>query len=536
MQLLRTERTFWPVPLTMAVDSEYLDRIMFPRKSVMRSPDCLAHSATSASASQPRAPRHPLLPRDSGTQRPAHYRLASQLRAPPSAASLGLLVRLLRLRFEDLPNQVYELVRPRHLAGCAGDLPTTPANSLVTFAVTVPVAEHTQDPWSAVSSMRTRTKLAKDAFTACEGLAQVTLPPTLTEIASGHGPSGAFSSCTSLTTITLPACLTKLGGNAFSWCSSLATVTLPSSLAEIGEGVFRGCSSLTEIALPPALVKIESDTFSGCSSLAGIALPPALTEIRTFAFQGCTSLTEITVPATTHLVRLVARDWVGHGISVDNIPGLGTFITKVSAKSVANISGKVRPGMRILTINGIDQTTTTKKDCAALLKTEKRVEFILDEFGGNIPRSDLAIPPALTEIGSGSFQGCVSLTNVTLLSPVLTQIGAAAFLDCTSLTEITLPPALVEIEYRAFFQCTSLTKITLPDSLVKVGAGAFSFCTSLAEITLPASLTEIGWGGFEGCTSLATIALPPGPVTIAHDAFRGCPGTPRRTNPVAPSA
>ena len=498
VDFLRTKRDFWPVPLTAAVGG-------------VRRPARLLFSAP----------------------------VAPQQRAPPSAAALGLLVRLLcaefQLRFNDLPDQVFELVRPRRLAGCAGDLPLHPAGSLGMFAVTIPreatVTEYVEDPWSAVHSTRNRTKIAKDAFTACDGLAQVTLPPTVTEIESGtNGFSGAFSSCSSLTEITLPAGLTKLGQNAFSWCTSLATITLPATLAEIGEGGFQGCTSLTEVTLPPTLAEIGSDTFSGCTSLAGISLPPTLTQIRTFAFQGCTSLTEITVPAPTHLVQLVSRGWTGHGMSVDTIPGLGTFVTKVNDRSVADNSGKIRPGMRILTINGIDQTNITTRDCAALLKGLRTVELILDEFGGNIPRSDLTIPPSLNEIGSGAFQGCTSLTKIALLSPTLTQIGAAAFLNCSSLTEITLPPSLAEIGYRAFFQCTSLTEITLPASLTKIGAGAFAWCTSLTAITLPPNLAEIGWGGFEGCSSLAAITLPRGPVAMQHDAFRGCPGTPWRPN------
>ena len=98
-------------------------------------------------------------------------------------------------------------------------------------------------------------------------------------------------------------------------------------------------------------------------------------------------------PSTKHLVQLVSKGW-GYGITVDNIPGLGNVITKVKDKSVADISGKVRTGMRIMTINGIDQTNTSKRDCAALLKKLKTVEVALDEFGGSIPpRPDFASPP-----------------------------------------------------------------------------------------------------------------------------------------------
>ena len=56
--------------------------------------------------------------------------------------------------------------------------------------------------------------IAKEAFGDCEGLSQVTLPPTLAEIGAF-----AFSGCTSLAEIALPPALTEMGQHALTSCT-----------------------------------------------------------------------------------------------------------------------------------------------------------------------------------------------------------------------------------------------------------------------------------------------------------------------------
>ena len=72
------------------------------------------------------------------------------------------------MREPDLRDSVCALVyMPRHLAKCAADLPADPHGPLGTFAVTIPTGT---------------IAVAGDAFRYCAGLAQVTLPATVTVI------------------------------------------------------------------------------------------------------------------------------------------------------------------------------------------------------------------------------------------------------------------------------------------------------------------------------------------------------------------
>lgn len=51
----------------------------------------------------------------------------------------------------------------------------------------------------------------------------------------------------------------------------------------------------------------------------------------------------------------------------------------------------------------------------------------------------------------------------------------------------------------AFNGCSSLTSITIPNSVRSIGASAFNNCSSLTSITIPNSVTSIGSGAFVGC-------------------------------------
>ena len=116
----------------------------------------------------------------------------------------------------------------------------------------------------------------------------------------------------------------------------------------------------------------------------------------------------------------------------------------------------------------------------------------------NKPTGNLIIPSAVmiegepyvvTEISSSAFEGCSSLTNVTI-PDFVTTIWASAFKYCTLLSTIDLSENLEIIGEQAFRGCTGLTSITIPASVMRIDTLAFYECDSLAEAIIE---DPIGW-------------------------------------------
>ncbi len=154
----------------------------------------------------------------------------------------------------------------------------------------------------------------------------------------------------------------------------------------------------------------------------------------------------------------------------------------------------------------------------------------------------LIIPPSVTSIAGGIFEGCAHLstdgiilnnTNFVLEDGILYDsaktkiisslsydiaygttpsysddtIGDGAFDSCDELVSITLPQSVISIEDSAFEGCYGLTSISIPNSVTSIGYSAFSYCNDLASITIPDSLISIGDWAFDGCSNLTAIYI-----------------------------
>ena len=114
----------------------------------------------------------------------------------------------------------------------------------------------------------------------------------------------------------------------------------------------------------------------------------------------------------------------------------------------------------------------------------------LESFKDQSRIKSVKIPEGVTEISeyvpmsgkySGAFEGCKSLTSISLPGTVL-NIYRRAFYDCSSLEEANLNYGLLLIGTNAFYNC-ALTSIVIPNSVTELGEYIFVGC-SLASIFL----------------------------------------------------
>ena len=71
-----------------------------------------------------------------------------------------------------------------------------------------------------------------------EGLLQVNIPSSLTEI-----PTGAFEYCSQVVMVAIPESVTLIWGRAFLNCKSLASIAISESITSIEESAFANCES-----------------------------------------------------------------------------------------------------------------------------------------------------------------------------------------------------------------------------------------------------------------------------------------------------
>lgn len=125
--------------------------------------------------------------------------------------------------------------------------------------------------------------------------------------------------------------------------------------------------------------------------------------------------------------------------------------------------------------------------------------------------TELVIPSeieglAVSSIGNGAFESCISIISVFISSNVK-NIGHYAFNKCTNLRSATIPSSIPNIKEGTFGDCSSLTSITIPNSVKSISMGAFSDCISLRSIFIPESVTYISPYAFTGCDNLLDINI-----------------------------
>ena len=95
--------------------------------------------------------------------------------------------------------------------------------------------------------------------------------------------------------------LSSIGDSAFLACDGLASVEIPASVTSIGEGAFCGCSGLTIVTFgeDSQLESIGNDAFDGCDGLTSVEIPASVTSIGKAAFYSCNGLTSVTFEDTS---------------------------------------------------------------------------------------------------------------------------------------------------------------------------------------------------------------------------------------------
>ena len=313
-------------------------------------------------------------------------------------------------------------------------------------------------------------------FMGCDGIEEIELPDTITEIGDS-----AFKSCKNLNKVIIPESVTKIDGDAFAECSGLIDIKMHEGINTIGSRAFYKCDRLLDIVIPDSVEKIEFEAFRGCDKLENIKLSENLTIVGYGVFGDCKSISKIEIPKSLK--------------KFDGTWGRGTNLSYGAFGGCSNLK----------TVNFEAGSTIV---CAAL-------------FMGCDGIEEIELSDTITEIGDSAFKNCKNLDRITMNNGI-EILESSAFEDCFSLTTINIPNTVKAISNSTFQDCTSLTEVHLSNILKEIPASTFSGCKKLTTINFPSTLTTIGNSAFSGCESLPEAILPSGVEKIESNAFKNC--------------
>lgn len=302
------------------------------------------------------------------------------------------------------------------------------------------------------------------------------------------------------------------------------------------------------VIIPDGTLYIDSYIFDDeiAGSIKKIVVPNSVLVISWFAFDNAVNLEELYLP----FVGPIGCETIDKSFATQ-IMDIGTIFTndgeptKLKKLVITRDFKPFATDIRYSTWDGIVEISTVLGSVA------KRAEEVIidvatpenfdvtvlgDLLTNNSTIKNLVLPEFVTDLpeikNCSSLQTVTPSTNLTSISIVncklfqseisfaqsVSQVPANAFEGCSSLSNVTLHEGIVTIGDSAFKNCTSLTNITLPSNLGSIGASAFEG-SGLTNITFPITLLSIGDNAFKNCASLKRADLPYNEVVVGKSAF-----------------
>ncbi len=375
--------------------------------------------------------------------------------------------------------------------------------------------------------------IGQGAFEYCEDITSLTLPDTLTSIASNAfecvqrtNPNrkyaavrtasdensiqtSAFYNCIGLKEIhvsdTNPG-LSSADGILFNKDKTEIirypaekegdSYSIPETVTKIARGAFSGSAGLVSVVIPDSVNEIEGYAFRYCTALTSVVIPEGVTDIKSYTFHQCTSLTSVTVPESV--------SGIGHYV-FNGTPWLETMETEHPLFIINHVlvSGKNAKG-DIIIPDGV-------------------TDIIGRAFANNTEMTSVFIPESVTNIvdaaGTVAFLTCSALTKIEVSenNPVYASEDGVLFNKKkeiliqypvgNSRTEYTIPDGVQIIADSAFYNAKNLTSVTIPEGVAALEARSFYGCSGLVSVTIPKSVESIGGASFNRCTVLKSVVI-----------------------------
>ena len=336
------------------------------------------------------------------------------------------------------------------------------------------------------------TSIGDYAFVYCSSLTEVTIPEGVTSIGVG-----AFGACSNLTKVIIAEGVTSIGERAFEGCSNLTKVIIPEGVTSIGGGAFRACSRLTEVTIPKSVTSIGDRAFYDCEALATVYYGGTQEDwdaLKKNIGEDNAPLLNANIICAIQESNGFAYTVTGDEATITGYTGSAKNIvipSELGGKKVTAIGDKAFYGYKTPNIYIPKTIKAIGEDAFEGTVLWDEVRFICYEGTENewanivIQKGNSELDPEhadgvpwfrLYECNlSGDMVYQASDDAATLVryfgadskvdipaelggKPV-TSIGRSAFEGCSSLTEVTIPKSVTSIGEWAFYQCEALATV-----------------------------------------------------------------------------
>lgn len=266
--------------------------------------------------------------------------------------------------------------------------------------------------------------------------------------------------------VSIPKDVRSIASFVFYNHTEIERVKMADTVTNIGQGAFYGCTNLKNLSLSKGLTYIDDGAFGECDSLESFEIPASVQFIIEGAFYGSDSIMQFTVSPDNAAFT-----------SVD-----GVLYTKDMSIILAYPAGRVETEYTVS--DSVSYIAAWAFHCAENLQ-------------------NVTLPASVAKIGEEAFYAS-GLTQLSLPA-ALTELGTGVFFECTALTQLEIPQGVTVIPTRALSGCTALQSVTLPEGLTEISQMAFSDCPALETVNIPSSLTDISENSFQGCANLTLV-------------------------------
>ena len=292
--------------------------------------------------------------------------------------------------------------------------------------------------------------------------------------------------------------VTSIGDYAFVYCSSLTEVTIPEGVTSIGVGAFRACSRLTEVTIPKSVTSIGDRAFYDCEALATVYYGGTQEDwdaLKKNIGEDNAPLLNANIICAIQESNGFAYTVTGDEATITGYTGSAKNIvipSELGGKKVTAIGDKAFYGYKTPNIYIPKTIKKIGEDAFARTVSSDTFRFICYE-GTENEWANIAIQKGNRELDpeyfddnhltarlyecnlSGDMVYQASDDAATLVryfgadskvdipaelggKPV-TSIGRSAFEGCSSLTEVTIPKSVTSIGEWAFYQCEALATV-----------------------------------------------------------------------------